>query len=117
MVNNHNQVSDSKGASAPFFIRNIPCINICMEQKKITLGNRLVSYRTAVRGNWVIKASNYNDEQVVVIGYNKISSHFFTRVFTDFKEVVDFIEFVTFNQLPTLDGEEFPEFPDPKNDL
>jgi hypothetical protein len=88
-----------------------------MEEKKVTIKNRVISYRTAVRGNWVIKASNYNDQQVIVIGYNKLSAHFFTRVFTDFREVVAFIEFVTFNQLPTLDGEEFPEFQDPKNDL
>lgn len=88
-----------------------------MEEKRITIKNRLVSYRTAVRGNWVIKASNYNDEQVIVIGYNKISSHFFTRAFIDFKEAIQFIEFVTFNQLPTLNDDQFPEFQDPKNDL
>ncbi len=87
-----------------------------MEQKRITIKNRLVSYRTAVRGNWVIKASNYNDEQVLVTGYNKLSGHYFTRVFTCFREVTNFIEFITFNQLPTLDEDLFPVSTDPEKD-
>lgn len=81
-----------------------------MNEKKVTIRDRLVSYRTAVRGNWVIKASNYNDIQVLLVGFNKLSGHHFVKVFTDFREVVEYLEFITFNQLPAMNDEQFPTF-------
>jgi hypothetical protein len=76
--------------------------------KRVSVGKQLISYQTAVRGHWVFKASVFSDAQIIVIGHNELTSEFFTRVFTDYKECVSFLELMSFSQL----GQDniFPKF-------
>jgi hypothetical protein len=76
--------------------------------KKVSVGKHIISYHTAVRGEWVFKASVYSDNQILVIGHNELTSEFFTRVFTDYKDCVQFLELLSFYQLES-DGI-FPKF-------
>jgi hypothetical protein len=76
--------------------------------KKVSVGKHIISYHTAVRGHWIFKASVYSDNQILVIGHNELTSEFFTRVFTDYKDCVDFLEFMSFHQLGS--SETFPKF-------
>lgn len=76
--------------------------------KRVSVGKQLISYQTAVRGNWVFKASVFSDAQIIVIAHNELTSEFFTRVFTDYKECVAFLEIMSHNQLGS--SEVFPKF-------
>jgi hypothetical protein len=76
--------------------------------KRVSIGKQLLSYQTAVRGHWVFKASVFADSQIVVIAHNEFTSEFFTRVFTDYKDCVEFLEIMTHNQLGS--NEVFPKF-------
>lgn len=78
------------------------------KQKRVSVGKHLISYQSAVRGNWVFKASVYTDFQIVVIGHNELTSEFFTRVFTDYSDCVAFLEIMSSNQLGA--NEVFPKF-------
>lgn len=63
--------------------------------KNVQINKDLLSYRTAVRGNWVFKASVYKEEQVLIVGFNRINDKFFTRMFDTYEEVVLFLEYLT----------------------
>lgn len=72
-------------------------INTCMSNpkiKQVQINKDLLSYRTAVRGDWVFKASVYKEQQVLMIGYNTSNTEFFTRVFDDYEEVIMFLEYL-----------------------
>jgi hypothetical protein len=76
--------------------------------KRVSVGKQLISYRTAVRGHWVFKASVFCDSQIVVIAHNELTSEFFTRVFTDYKDCVQFLEIMSAYQHGA--DEVFPKF-------
>ena len=76
--------------------------------KRVSVGKQLISYQMGVRGHWVFKASVFADTQILVVGHNELTSEFFTRVFMDYRECVDFLEMISFNQLGQ-DGT-FPKF-------
>lgn len=81
-----------------------------MNEKKVSVQNRLLSYTTGVRGHWYFKASVFNDNQILIVGHNRLNQEYFTRVFTDYKEAVKMLEFLTFSQfnnpnMPRFDKE------------
>jgi hypothetical protein len=78
------------------------------KEKRVSVGKQLISYQTAVRGHWVFKTSVFSDAQIIVIGHNELTSEFFTRVFIDYKECVEFLELMSFHQLGS--SEVFPRF-------
>ena len=70
-------------------------INKCMNIKKVTIGKGIISYATAMRGDWFIKASVYLDEQIMIVGYNEVTGDYFTRIFGSYQESVMFLEYLT----------------------
>lgn len=69
-----------------------------MNDKKVSINNKLLTYSTGVRGNWLFKASVFNDTQILVVGYNKLNTEYFTRAFKNYDEATAFIEYLTFSQ-------------------
>jgi hypothetical protein len=67
--------------------------------KKVTIGKGIISYATAVRGDWFIKVSVYLDEQIMIVGYNEITGDYFTRIFDSYKESIVFLEYLTLRKV------------------
>ena len=94
-------------------------INKCMNDKKVSIQNKLLSYSTGVRGHWVFKASTWNEIYIMLIGFNKLNGHYFTRMFTSYEEATEYIEFLTFSQFHTPDLPQWNQKTEdtmPKND-
>jgi hypothetical protein len=64
------------------------------KQKHVSINNDLLSYKTIVRGDWLIKASVYKDEQVMLIGFDRTTSEFFTKMFHNYHQVVAFLDYL-----------------------
>lgn len=64
--------------------------------KRVTISKNLLSYMTAMRGSWIFKASVFDEKQILVVGFNKETGEFFTKVFLSYHEVIDFLEFISF---------------------
>jgi hypothetical protein len=38
----------------------------------------------------------FDEKQILVVGFNKETGEFFTKVFLSYHEVIDFLEFISF---------------------
>jgi hypothetical protein len=68
------------------------------KSKRVTINKNLLSYTTAMRGSWIFKASVFDEKQILVVGFNKDSGEFFTKVFLSYHQVIDFLEYISFGQ-------------------
>ncbi len=66
--------------------------------KRVTINKDILSYTTAMRGSWIFKASVFSQKQILVIGFNKDTGEFFTRMFTHYQDAIQFLEDLSFGQ-------------------
>jgi hypothetical protein len=62
--------------------------------KRVQINKDILSYTTAVKGNWVFKTSVYQDKQILMIGMHQVTGDFFTKMFVGYEEVMAFLDFL-----------------------
>jgi N-glycosylase/DNA lyase len=79
------------------------------KNKNVKIFNDLLSYRLAVKGTWLIKASVFREEQVMIIGFNRETAEFFTKFFESYADVLLFLEYLQ-NRPQIPKKLDFPDF-------
>jgi hypothetical protein len=71
-----------------------------MTIRKVQIGDRILSYAPAMKGDWLFKASVYQNKQILLTGFNTLSGDFFTRCFSEYDDAVKFLEMLTDSYFP-----------------
>jgi N-glycosylase/DNA lyase len=78
------------------------------KQKNVTIFNDLLSYRLAAKGSWLIKASVFREQQIMIVGIDRQTSEIFTKFFKSYSDVILFLDYL--EQRPQkLKKLDFPE--------